>query len=156
MQNDPQLPPTLQECISQLRDHFQAFLSASEALSLTQALVPGVCGEWSAKAVVDHLTGWQVHSLKIFKALLPGKELRFNVDIDAFNEQSVASRKGLSWTESLEAFKDSFQDFDEAIQVFAASTNKAHPGFRSWLDAMIHEYRYHLEHILKAQHHKYS
>jgi hypothetical protein len=134
-----------------MKDSAYAFLSACEDLSPTQACKSGICGEWSAKAVVDHLTGWQVQSLPILQQLLSGAAEAFDLDIDAFNRTSVSSREDLSWEESLEALRFSFSAFDQAVDEIPTAQYRTNPGFKSWLKAMTHEYRFHLPHIKNAQ-----
>lgn len=141
---------SLQEKVSQMRESAQAFLAACEKLTVQQALAAGVCGEWSAKAVVDHLTGWQVQSLPILEQLRSGVDETLDFDIDAFNRNSVESRVCLSWEESLAAFRESFSAFDRAAGAMPTDPDRHHHGFTSWLNAMIHEYRFHLEHIDQA------
>lgn len=151
MSTDHMPPPTPQDLLSQLHEHFQTFLEACEALSPEQALASGVCGKWSAKAVVDHLTGWQIQSLSILQQLLASEKKVFNFDIDAFNQTSVKSREDLSWEESLESFKDSYDHFHTAASDLHVERYRTNEGFKSWLKAMTHEYRFHLEHIKEAQ-----
>ena len=144
-------PPTPQELVSQLREKYQSFLEACEALSREQAIEPSVCGEWSAKAVVDHLTGWQVQSLPIIKSLLVSNNPEFDLDIDAFNQTSVTDRENLTWDESLESFEISFKSFEEGLNEIPVTRFRIEGGFKSWLTAMIHEYQFHLPHIQQAQ-----
>lgn len=144
-------PPTPQELVSQLREKYQSFLEACEALSREQAIEPSVCGEWSAKAVVDHLTGWQVESLPILKKLLGSDNEDFDLDIDAFNRTSVRDREDLTWEDSLTAFKLSFESFDKGLEGITVSRFRTDTAFKSWLKAMIHEYQFHISHIQKAQ-----
>jgi len=151
MSNDHMPPPTPQELFSQMKEQFEAFLAACEVLSQEQALESGICGEWSAKAVVDHLTGWQVQSLPVVKQLLASEKAEFDYDIDAFNRTSVKSREDLTWEESLAAFRESFQNFDHALQDIPVAHYRTNQGFKSWLQAMIREYRFHLQHIEEAQ-----
>lgn len=151
MMEDHMPPPTPQELVSQMKAQYQQFLAACDALSTERALAPGICGEWSAKAVVDHLTGWQVQSLPIVRQLLSSEKGDFDVDIDAFNRMSVETREDLSWDESLEAFKESYEAFDEALHDLPAARTRTNAGLKSWLQAMIHEYCFHLQHIESTQ-----
>ena len=151
MSKDHKPPPTPQELLSQMQAAYQVFLDACETLSPEQALETGVCGEWSAKAVVDHLTGWQVQSLRILNQLLSSEIESFDLNIDAINRTSVQSREDLSWDESLEVFKASYDSFDEALSDLPVAQYRTNEGFKSWLKAMVHEYRFHLQHIKKAQ-----
>lgn len=151
MSIDHMPPPTPQELVSQMRDKYQAFLSACQELSSEQAFKSGVCGKWSAKAVVDHLTGWQIQSLPILKMLLESDKTDLDLDIDAFNRTSVRDREDLTWEESLMAFKLSFESFDKAIDDITVSRYRTNQGFKSWLKAMINEYQFHISHIQGAQ-----
>ena len=151
MNTDHMPPPTPQELVSQMRANYQAFLSACEDLTEAQALAEGVCGEWSAKAVVDHLTGWQVESLPIVKKLLESAQESLDLEIDSFNRTSVKSREDLSWEESLAVFKDSFDAFDRAMAEVTVSRYRTNQAFKSWVKAMNHEYQFHLAHIRSAQ-----
>ena len=147
MHTDHMPPTSPQELISQMKENYQKFLDACHSLTQEQALQPGVCGEWSAKAVVDHLTGWQVESLPILKMLLETDKQDFDLDIDAFNAVSVEKREALSWQESLTALELSCKSFYEGIDKISVSRYRLNAGLRSWLRAMIHEYQFHLQHI---------
>lgn len=144
-------PPTPQELVSQMREKYQSFLEACASLSQSQALASGACGDWSAKAVVDHLTGWQVESLPILKKLLETDNEDFALDIEAFNRASVRDREDLTWDDSLTALKLSFESFDKGLETITVSRFRTNPGFKSWLKVMTHEYEFHIVHILKAQ-----
>ena len=50
-----------------------------------------------------------------------------------------------------EAFKASYDSFDEALSDLPVAQYRTNEGFKSWLKAMAHEYRFHLQHIKKAQ-----
>lgn len=151
MTQDHMPPPTPQELVSKMKDSYSIFLKACKALSEKQALKEGVCGEWCAKAVVDHLTGWQVQSLPIIKSLLVSDNPEFDLDIDAFNRTSVSDRKNLTWDESLQAFEMSFKSFEDGLDKIPVTRFRTEGGFKSWLTAMIHEYQFHLTHIQHAQ-----
>ena len=150
MQEDHIPPHNHEKLVRQMKAHYQKFLAACNTLTKESALAPGICGEWSAKAVVDHLTGWQVQSLLMIKQLLSSEKEIFDIDIDAFNHISVETREDLSWDKSLEAFKLSYEAFDEALHDLPGLQYRTNEGLKSWLRAMIHEYRFHLKHIEKA------
>ena len=137
--------------IFQMRESYQEFFSACERLSSQQALKPGVCGDWSAKAIVDHLTGWQHESLFIVETLLAADQPNFDPDIDAFNQSSVISRQNLTWEESLAAFKRSFDRFVQDMEGISDSQLRNNTRLTVWLKAMIHEYQHHLAQIQKTQ-----
>ena len=142
---------TAYEFILQMKEAYKTFFMACQALTERQAMMADVCGEWSAKAVVDHLTGWQVQSLPIIQALVDGDKSAFDLDIDAFNQTSVDRRQDLTWQESLKDFELSFNEFLEALNTIPESPFKTEAGLITWVKAMIHEYQVHLTHIHHAQ-----
>ena len=139
------------EIVMAMRENCQAFLAVCEALTQEQALIGGICGEWSAKAVVDHLTGWQLASPSFLKGILSSENPILDLDIDAFNQISVQARQALSWKDSLAAFKISFAAFEGALAEIPNAQFKANVGIKSWVKAMNHEYVFHRIHIRKAQ-----
>lgn len=151
MHSDHMPPPTPQELVSQLQDKYRNFLTACQELNQQQALKAGICGEWSAKAVVDHLTGWQIESLSILQRLLESDNPDLDFDIDAFNRTSVKDRKDLTWEESLLAFRLSFESYGKAMDEISVSHYRTNEAFKSWVKAMIREYEFHLPHIKRAK-----
>jgi uncharacterized protein (TIGR03083 family) len=139
------------EMIEKMKVSYASFLQACKTLSEDQALSPGVCGEWTAKQVVDHLTGWQVESIEILDRLLRSDEEDIDLDIDGFNAKTVMERASLPWRESLDAFENSFRAFDNELAAISEEEYQAYSGLASWVRAMTHEYRFHLAHIRKAQ-----
>ncbi len=138
------------ELVEKMKVNYEALLQACMTLSKIQASHHGVCGEWSAKQVVDHLTGWQVESNDILDRLLESEEEDIDLDIDGFNADSVRERASLDWEESLAAFEESFNAFDQLLAKISAEDYQAHSGLDSWVKAMIHEYQFHLNHIKLA------
>lgn len=150
MYKDHMSPITPDELVRQMREDYKAFFTTCQALTESQSMEPGVCGAWSAKAVVDHLTGWQVQSLSIITALLAEEKTAFDLDIDKFNQISVNERQKLSWQESQKAFDDSFNAFIDGLDEIPESHFQNEEGLIAWVKAMIHEYKFHLKHIQKA------
>ncbi len=140
-----------QTLIAQMDKAYTTFLNACEALVPTQGLTSGICGAWSAKQLLDHLTGWQVESLSILKRIQTQPEAAFDFDIDSFNQKSVEARKTLSWQESLPAFIDSYHAFLQALQNLTKERFLSHPNYAGWVKAMIHEYDVHLAHMMTAK-----
>ncbi len=139
------------EQISRMRDDFVTFLRASKSLTEEQALHAEVCGEWSAKQIVDHLTGWQVESINIIDRLLNVEEEELDLDIDGFNASSVRDREARDWTQSLTELEESFNTFDHILRGTGQEAYEMHSGLASWVRAMTQEYRFHLAHIEKAR-----
>ncbi len=152
MKTDQQTPPpTPKDLQVRMREAYEAFLAAATSLNPEQANTSGACGEWSAREVVDHLTGWQVQSPPILEAILAEAPDAFEYDIDSFNEAAVAERADLSWEESLKAFTDSYQAFAEAFSAVPEAKTRTNQSFKAWIRAMIQEYAFHLTHLQEAQ-----
>lgn len=150
MPQDHMPPTTIKELVSQMRSAYETFLQACEDLSEEQAQQGGVCGKWSAKAVLYHLTGWQVESLPILKRILGAPDQALDLEIEAFNRKSVKDRQELTWEESLNAFKSSFDAFDQALDDIQLAHYRTDQALISWVKSMTHEYQFHIEHIDNA------
>lgn len=145
------MSPSTAELILEMKKNYQIFLQRCEALTQEQALIGGICGEWSAKEVIDHLTGWQEASPSFLQDILSSERVELDVEIDAFNQISVQTKRALSWQESLAAFIESFAAFDQALQDIPKVQFIKNPGLTSWVKAMNHEYIFHRTHIEAAQ-----
>jgi uncharacterized damage-inducible protein DinB len=83
-----------------------ALAAAREELLAWAALLPweqrdtaAVCGEWTLRDVLGHLTDWQLFSLDCLAARASGQVagLAYGGDDDAWNAVHAASRLGQSW-----------------------------------------------------------
>ncbi|MBN2413465.1 hypothetical protein JXQ31_17435 [candidate division KSB1 bacterium] len=66
----------------------------------------GVCGIWSPKEVVAHITGWEKEVLKQFRNFLTGTATNVKYNINAYNRESVKSRQHLSWSETVKELEE--------------------------------------------------
>ena len=145
------MSPSTAELILEMKKNYQIFLQRCEALTQEQALIGGICGEWSAKEVIDHLTGWQEASPSFLQDILSSERVELDEEIDAFNQISVQTKRALSWQESLAAFIASFEDFERTLQDIPKTKFTKNAGLKSWIKAMNHEYIFHRTHIQAAQ-----
>mgnify|MGYP001020104029 CR=1 FL=1 len=122
-----------------------------EAITPEQAILPGACGEWSACDVVAHFTGWHPEARARLQALADNTYERKRYDYDAYNAESVAARKHMSWADVVAEFKESHVE----LVAFAESLNEAiwdDKRARGWLTAVTSShYPEHYEHLEKAR-----
>jgi uncharacterized damage-inducible protein DinB/predicted RNase H-like HicB family nuclease len=107
--------------LAELRDARQELLAA---LSNLPADWPApVCGDWTAKDVLGHLADWEwvgVEGLRLMAGgQPPGVELV--TDLDVWNREHVAARRGQPWEVVL-------QDMHDARQALLHALNAVQPG----------------------------
>jgi uncharacterized protein (TIGR03083 family) len=139
--------PILQQETDETYTHTLALI---EAISPEQATKPGACGDWSARDVVAHFTGWHPEGQAKLQSVLDDTYERTKYDFDAFNAESVAARKHMSWQEIVEEFKQSHATlvaFAEPLDDTLWENKRAH----GWLVSVTsHHYPQHYEHLEKA------
>lgn len=84
---------------------WQDFLDSCAGLSEADLLRSGVCGEWSVRDLIAHVTIWEEEALQHLPTLLTGgRPPRYSVrygGIDVFNAQRMEARRGLSLADVL-------------------------------------------------------
>jgi Mycothiol maleylpyruvate isomerase N-terminal domain len=103
---------------------------------------PGVCGVWTPRQVVAHLTGWNAEATRGFGAFMAGDPEHFVQDVDAFNSQSVDQRSQLTWDETLLELATTHASFQQAISALALA-HPTSPGYLGWLKGRIEDYEIH-------------
>lgn len=68
---------------------------------------PGVCGEWSVRQIIAHVTGWDEYIYGLLdKVWWDGEALlAWPFDVDEFNAYHVAKREDMTWQDLLHAFR---------------------------------------------------
>lgn len=139
--------PTLKQTTDETYAHT---LHLIEAISPDQATKAGACGDWSACDVVAHFTGWHPEGQAKIQSVLDNNYERTQYDFDAFNAESVAARKAMTWEELVEEFKNSHTAlvaFAEPLDDSLWENKRAH----GWLVSVTsHHYPQHYEHLEKA------
>jgi hypothetical protein len=129
--------------------------AANDFFKSCQKLVPasaeqtGVCGSWSAKQVVAHITGWEKEVLNQFKKLEQGTVLRIRYKIDDFNRQSVESRSHMSWEQTIQELSAAQQELQSFINKLSIETVNRNKRFTDWLKILAEHYPHHLLQIQK-------
>ena len=68
-------------------------------LSEEEAARPHRLGDWSAKAILAHLIGWEAKGIEALTAIGEERTPLKAPETDAFNAASVQDRQGASWAE---------------------------------------------------------
>jgi len=88
------------QALRRLEQEWQAFLKSVEDLPKTALLGKGVCGEWSIRDLMAHVTTWEEETLKALPLILEGKRTpKYSTNyggIDAFNALQHEKKQSLS------------------------------------------------------------
>ena len=91
------------------------FLRTADLIPDTQRTILPVCGVWTLKDVIGHLTDWEKVGLDGLKQLAAGRTPEFDyaipIPFDEFNRKNAAARQTQSWTEVWHDFTTTRQDF---------------------------------------------
>ncbi len=103
-----------------LKSTRQAFNALLPLFTETEKVMRPVCGTWSLKDVVGHLTDWEIVAVEGISALAAGQLPEFDYEIpdfDIFNNANAAKRKDQSWD-------DVWQDFISTREQLLAALEK--------------------------------
>ena len=86
--------------LSRLEEAWQAFLKSFADLPESALLEAGVCGEWSIRDIMAHVTTWEEETLGALPLILAGKRLPMYSTlyggVDAFNALQYEKKQNLS------------------------------------------------------------
>jgi hypothetical protein len=130
--------------INTLADAYAQFSSACAALAPARVEQGGICGDWSARQVAAHLSGWNHEAARVSAQLLEDPDATMtNYDVDAFNAKSVTDRQGLSWAQTLDDLQAGFNEYKKIIAGVSEKDRATSAGFEEWLKIMTEEYQDH-------------
>jgi hypothetical protein len=94
------LDQRIQRMLAKVDAAWTAFHDAYAGLSDEEQMIPGVCGEWSIRDLIAHVTWWDAEALAHLPLVLDGgRPPRYSVTyggIDAFNAMKTEEKRGLS------------------------------------------------------------
>jgi hypothetical protein len=94
------IAPRIRRLLDKVDAAWTDFHSAYAGLPDEQMLGPGVCGAWSVRDLIAHVTWWDAEALHHLPAVLEGRTPpRYSVTyggIDAFNAMKTRERAGLT------------------------------------------------------------
>lgn len=138
------MPSDWSTLVSELRELQKELLEAAQRLEESQREQSGVCGVWSPKEVLAHLTGWDKEVTRQFRLFQDGLEKAIEHDIDKFNQQSVSKRSQLSWEETLAEYRDVQNEFIEVAHSIPPSELSQNGEYHDWMNVQIEHYQHHL------------
>jgi hypothetical protein len=130
---------TLSEQLANLTCAQSDFVQIANQLDPQKRDQAGVCGEWSPKEVVAHLAGWD-QSLLTF--ITDNDNFIPPNDVEQFNQQSVQSRKHLSWPEIMQEMEANFRKLQQVVVVVSPEM-KIFDRVTSWLAGRTEDYVLH-------------
>jgi hypothetical protein len=129
----------LEKLQTELSTVYARFFQVATALEPAKHNQPGVCGDWSPKEVVAHLTGWD-KSVQEFIADPDGFDPPY--DVDTFNAKSVSERQHLSWDESIDELQAGFRGLQKVVSTVTADM-RIYNRISEWLKLRREDYDLH-------------
>lgn len=129
-------------------DGYNYFQNTLKILSDDEIKTPNVLGSWGVKEIVAHLSGWETIVMGEIEQLVEGK-LPATVgisdeEVDRINIEEVHKRKGLSFEETLQDWRDTFKKLSQNLETLNENdiTKVVSEGSRETSIKDIFDYRY--------------
>ncbi|MBZ0293468.1 MAG: hypothetical protein K8L99_12950 [Anaerolineae bacterium] len=87
--------------LKQFLDAYSDLFAVAERYPADLTEKPGACGDWSARQVLAHCSGWISEALRRYTQFETGDSNHTFRDSDAFDQRSLKEREGLSWSATL-------------------------------------------------------
>lgn len=141
------MPSNWAALVSELRELQRELLEIAKSLEEFQREQSGVCGTWSPKEVLAHLTGWDDEVTRQYRLFLDGLEKAIEHDIEKFNKRSVSQRSHQSWEETLVELRDAQNEFIEVAHTIPPSELSENREYRDWMEVQIEHYQHHIQQL---------
>ncbi|MBT5319905.1 MAG: hypothetical protein HOL45_08375 [Chloroflexi bacterium] len=112
-------------------DSWRSFRQALEPLTSADMEVPGVCGDWSVKEVLIHVSAWETRSTASLLAGKPGPALE---DPDGFDEVERERHKDMDVAEASTQLDATHRALRDAIDASAPELFSSGSSLRKELD----------------------
>jgi flagellar biosynthesis chaperone FliJ len=141
------MPKSWKELTNELKELQGKFIGIAENLEKSKRNKPGVCGSWSPKEVVAHLSGWDKEVIRQFDLFLDGLDEAIEHDINEFNKQSVRERRHLSWDKTVEELKGVHERFYKKTKSIPPQEISKNDEYRDWMEVQIEHYIHHINQV---------
>jgi hypothetical protein len=131
------------DILSIYEQEYQAFVQICSRLKDGDRLKDGVCGFWSPKQVVDHLTGWNREAYTQFIKIKNGEAVDLEYDDDTFNARAVADRAALNWDESLKDLDDARIKLTDFAKGLTSDELTGSGVYSNWVQGMAEDFQVH-------------
>ncbi|HRI05686.1 MAG TPA: alpha/beta hydrolase [Candidatus Dojkabacteria bacterium] len=105
-------------------DGYNYFQNTLEILSADELQTPNILGHWGVKEIIAHLSGWETIVLgeieQILEDRLPDTVGIPDQEVDRINIEEVNKRKGLSFEETVQDWRNTFKNLHEKLETLSA------------------------------------
>ena len=110
-----------------------------DGLSEEQCLAPGVCGVWSVKDIIAHLTSFEWVLVDVLTACAkagptPNLDYYTSIDGDAFNAVEVGKRQAKTMEAVVQEYDEGYEAVKRALRLVSESDLRQ-PGALPWYGA---------------------
>ena len=129
--------------ISDYDGKYETFARICQQLKIEDRLKSGVCGFWSPKQVVDHLTGWNREAYHLYTRNKNGEAVDLEYDDDAFNANAVVELSSLDWNDSLKDLYHARNELMRFIQQLTREDIVKSSIYASWMEGLAEDFQLH-------------
>jgi hypothetical protein len=131
------------ELQARLATAFTGFLEACDQLDQSLHEQGTIDGQWAARDMVAHLTGWDHEATERFWRFLAGPTEDVAYDNDEFNARSVAARQHFTYQQAVKELRSVHRGLEEAIAAIQPEDLAANHRFEAWLTILSEHYEEH-------------
>jgi hypothetical protein len=126
-----------------LEESWQRLTDSLDGLSEKELMQPNVCGSWSTRDIMGHITTWESEAMLNIPAILDGEPTpKYSSDggIEAFNARAQVDKKEYSLSRIKREFRSHHQTFMDYLSGLPDSVfmNNARLAKRIRLDGYAH------------------
>ena len=125
------MPTTKEAVIAAVDDAWRDLRRSLSPLTAADMDIPGVCGEWSVKDVLGHVTTWEA---ELIQSLAMGRALP-SLAVDAFNQAAAVLKRRLSHRELMEQLEETHRSLRDALNGTPSSYFEPGESLREKIDA---------------------
>lgn len=143
------MTPDLRTALTQFQEAYLKLLTLIESYPHDKREQPDACGMWSPKEVLAHLAGWLVEAdarYRLYEKDSAPAPKHYD-DIDAFNEESVRARSGLTWQEQVNELRANYAVIVHHAEHVAARGGTPFVGYTSWLVSLANDCAEHTDQL---------
>lgn len=134
--------------VSDWRAACNAFIAALDHLPPNERETPGLCGEWNAKQVVAHLSGWHYEAFRRFVEVATGDPFDKQYDVDAFNALQVEGRAHLTWEQTVSDLLSAIDVLRIQVDDIPDSVARAEPRYGEWMRGLTADLENHRQQVM--------
>lgn len=140
---------TWKNLVDKLNKLQQKFIKVAQQIDEPKRNRPGVCGSWSPKEVIAHISGWDKEVIRQFSLFQAGLDKAIEHDIDEFNKKSVKERQHLSWGEVLTELQQAHEQFYQRAMSISSLELSKNKEYKDWVEVQIEHYKHHTKQLEK-------